>query len=172
MWKEEGRVDICKLKIQFRVCDRAPSPFLDWDHKTTPRSTTPAAPVISVHPSHCQNTWWTLVLWFYIQEKMIKMIGDIHRRCTSNHYCSTHITNINVTETIITLTGFFLNEISFTASTNHRDWNSPQFSHNNYSVSVFHVFYISLFRGQCNGAFLRKSHKVYPSVVWSPHGVL
>lgn len=43
---------------------------------------------------------------------------------------------------------------------------SPQLLDNNYSLFVFHVFYISSFRWQCNGAFLRKSHKVYPSVVW------
>lgn len=43
---------------------------------------------------------------------------------------------------------------------------SPQLSDNNYSLFMFHVFYISSFRWQCNDAFLHKTHKVYPSVVW------
>lgn len=43
--------------------------------------------------------------------------------------------------------------------------NSPQLLENNYSLFMFHVFYISSFGWQCNEAFLHKFHKVYPSVV-------
>lgn len=60
-----------------------------------------------------------------------------------------------------------VNEISFTTSTQLPSSTAAQLSDSNYSLFVFHVFYISSFRWQCNGAFLRKSHKVYPSAVWT-----